>query len=113
MGARLGFCLALVALADIGRAPVQPFTRRIESALASRLGKFLGDTSYSVYLIHMLLLIPIAAIMMAISQSAAVRSFLTIGLELPILYLLAWLVHIRIEQPGIAAGKRAIARFYA
>jgi peptidoglycan/LPS O-acetylase OafA/YrhL len=85
----------------------------IVTALDSRFMRWLGDTSYSVYLLHLLIVIPVVGLL---STNATFNSlpgrlhFLVSALICaPLVYLLAWGLHRLIEVPGIALGKRTLA----
>ncbi|WP_330981771.1 MULTISPECIES: acyltransferase [Enterobacterales] len=80
--------------------------------LSHRLFTWLGDVSYSVYLLHLLIVMPVIAFLLNHSpiaqHSSGARYLFTVGICLPIVYLLATLLHRYIEMRGIALGKRII-----
>ncbi|MGL4724356.1 MAG: acyltransferase family protein [Scandinavium sp.] len=80
--------------------------------LSHRLFTWLGDVSYSVYLLHLLIVMPVIAFLLNHSpiaqHSSGARYLLTVGICLPIVYLLATLLHRYIEMRGIDLGKRII-----
>lgn len=80
--------------------------------LSHRLFTWLGDVSYSVYLLHLLIVMPVIAFLLnhfhIAQHSSGSRYLLTVGICLPIVYLLATLLHRYIEMRGIALGKRII-----
>jgi len=78
--------------------------------LTSALGKFAGDTSYSVYLVHVLILYPVLSAFQATSWYPRLPDWKQLALclvavTLP-LYSLAALLHRLVETPGIALGRR-------
>lgn len=88
---------------DAGR---QEVAHRI---LSGSFGKFLGDTSYSVYLLHLMLLTPIHRILKTHSFFSGLPGWerviiLFVVVALP-LYTLSALLHRSVEQPGIALGR--------
>ena len=91
-----------------------PVRDRIAAALSNRVARFMGDTSYGLYLLHLLLLIPLAGWLATIPQFVqlplAARFVLCALLISPPSYLGAWLLYRWIELPGIAWGKRVLAR---
>ena len=80
--------------------------------LCHRLFTWLGDVSYSVYLLHLLIVMPVIAFLLnhyhIAQHSSGARYLFTVGICLPIVYLLATLLHRYIEMRGIALGKRII-----
>jgi peptidoglycan/LPS O-acetylase OafA/YrhL len=80
--------------------------------LSCRLFTWLGDVSYSVYLLHLLLVMPVIALLLQhyhlASYSSGVRYLITVGLCFPVVYLLATGLHRFIEMRGIALGKRLV-----
>lgn len=78
----------------------------------NKLSLFLGDVSYSVYLIHLLIVIPVAAYF--ISHYSVqydvplLRFFKVLIVSIPIVYFLSVLTYLFIERPGVKFGKRFI-----
>ncbi|MBB1200729.1 acyltransferase [Enterobacteriaceae bacterium 89] len=73
---------------------------------------WLGDVSYSVYLLHLLIVMPVIAMLLEhlhiANHSSGARYLLTVGICLPVVYALATLLHRFVEMRGIALGKRVI-----
>lgn len=89
--------------------------KAISDLLSGRVARFMGDTSYAVYLLHLLLVIPTAA-MLSRSQAylampATMRFALCATLVIPAAYIGAWGLFRWVEKPGIRLGKRLLARF--
>jgi len=80
--------------------------------LSSRILTWLGDVSYSVYLLHLLLVIPIVALLLQhfhlATYTSGTRYLITVGLCFPVVYLLSTGLHRYIELRGIAFGKRVV-----
>jgi len=76
--------------------------------------KFLADTSYGVYLIH----IPLLTVLLwfltnfeyFVSLSPVMRFFSAAFIFIPIVYLIAYLAFKYIETPGISMGRKLIRR---
>ena len=98
-----------------GTQALQGVIGSIRKVLSSRLGKFLGDTSYGVYLLHLLLIIPIAGMLTRFPQyldlSGPMRLALCLLLVAPPVYFLAWLLFRTVEMGGIQLGKAATRYF--
>jgi peptidoglycan/LPS O-acetylase OafA/YrhL len=85
--------------------------RRLMSAPVSR---FCGDTAYGFYLVHLLVLLPVAGWLARqpayVGSPAGVRFVLCFGVVGAIAYPLAWALYRWIEQPGIQLGKALLRR---
>ena len=98
-----------------GTAALGGVTARARLWLSSRSSKFLGDTSYGVYLLHLLLLIPVAGMLTRYPAYLVLSSFerlaLCLMLVAPPVYFVAWLLFRTVETGGIQLGKGAIRYF--
>jgi peptidoglycan/LPS O-acetylase OafA/YrhL len=109
-------CFAVMAvLVDCHRMPtafgIRTLAQRVAQALGSRLAGFLGDASYCVYLLHLLVMIPVAVLAIRIfPDRALLRFLLTVGIEAPIVLIVSWGLHLWVERPGISWGRRVLAR---
>ena len=78
--------------------------------LTSWPSKFLGDTSYGVYLMHMLIITPLTAVLVSqqwfLAMSAPMRFALALTVTAPVVYGFACLGFWFVEQPGIRVGHR-------
>ena len=90
---------------------------KIRLFLSGPIAKFLGDTSYSVYLLHLLIVIPIAGIGASqpwyVGMSEIARFAFCLFLVIPIVYSLGWFLYHFVEKPGIRIGKKIVRRFIA
>ena len=86
----------------------------IRRVLASPLGHWAGETAYSLYLVHLLILLPVAAWLTGfdgyLQMKSSLRFALAGAITLTLSLTLAALIHRWIEQPGIALGKRLVRR---
>lgn len=93
------------------------FLRPIENLLGGRFGRFVGDRSYSIYLIHMLVLVPVVTLLARLPWFVHVHPFARFGIVasvmLAICYSLASLIAVLVEKPGIVLGHRVAARWRA
>lgn len=82
--------------------------------LSNRLFRFLGDTSYSVYLLHMLILLPVVHKLLHTGWYLKQRGLVQLGIALlavaiPV-YGISYLLYRFIEQPGIELGRKLVKR---
>ncbi len=110
----IGFLCALLLIyrGDSAPAAVRKPLGWARGILGSRFSVFLADTSYSVYLFHLLVLWPFSA-WLALQPSflrlpAGQRASLLVGMVVLVAYPVAYLLHRYVEQPGIQLGKRFI-----
>lgn len=116
--AQTGVALGLFYIMDDGHLPfsrpLTPALGWLRRALSGKISAFLGDTSYATYLLHLLILLPVAGMLAAsanyVAYPAAMRFALVTVLVVPPTYLLGWLLHHTIEKPGIKLGRRLARR---
>ncbi len=111
--AQIGVTLCLFYIMNDGTLPasrlLNPLITRVRAPLSGRTSRFLGNTSYATYLLHLLVLLPIAGTLAQngayVALPAALRFGLVLGLVLPVTYVLsAWLYH-NVELRGIQLGR--------
>lgn len=82
--------------------------------LTNKASVYMGDVSYSVYLLHLLIVIPVVAFLLSNTQFAAlpalIRFISASAIILPVTYGIATLLYKFIEKPGIKLGKAVISR---
>jgi peptidoglycan/LPS O-acetylase OafA/YrhL len=80
--------------------------------LASHPLRFMGDISYTVYLLHLLILIPVVGTLCTWSNyvefSPWWRFILCLTLSIIPTCIGAWILHVGIERPAITLGRRII-----
>lgn len=80
--------------------------------LSARFSQFLGDVSYSVYLLHLMIVIPVIGILVKyngfIDLASPLRSLLVAVISLPIIYMLSLGLYQYIEKKGIMLGRKII-----
>lgn len=111
--ARVLLVTAMFYLMDNGTMPFSLYLRRAvirtRELLSNRISRFLGDTSYSTYLLHLLIVLPMAAWLSSFAQykesPGFVRFVVCLIMAMPVIYIGAWLLFNLIEQNGIALGK--------
>lgn len=113
---RLASGIALIALTNVALFPEAFSLRRTLSRASELLGTkpaaFLGDTSYSVYLLHLLVMLPTAALVLPHLESHKWVAFLAVAFIVSlVVYPTAWLLHHFVERPGIDAGRRFAHQF--
>lgn len=86
--------------------------RPVRSVMSCSKSRILGDLSYGLYLVHLLVLVPVAGFLTTspwyIQSDSVVRFLICLILVAPVSYAIAWIGHRYIELPGIAWGKRAV-----
>jgi peptidoglycan/LPS O-acetylase OafA/YrhL len=81
--------------------------------LGSRFGSYIGDRSYSVYLLHMLVLVPVFITLMKFPEFDQARPLVRFSIASPMVLVLCFaaseLTFRFIEKPFIAVGRRLIS----
>lgn len=94
------------------RGWLQRTSRLPATLLGSRMFTWSGEISYSVYLLHLLIVIPVIAWLLSqyqLSQySSIVRYLITLAVCLVPVYFLATVMHYLVEKKGIILGKKII-----
>src|SRR5262249_40542390 len=114
---RMAFVAALFLLPRAERlqdaSKVRGPLMTVNRLLASPLMRWMGDVSYGVYLLHLLLLIPIAgwvARELGADAHGVLRFATALTITAAITYAVAHLLHLTVEQGGIRLGKRLLQR---
>ncbi|TGP49702.1 acyltransferase [bacterium M00.F.Ca.ET.230.01.1.1] len=87
--------------------------RKAAVALGGGIFHVLGELSYSIYLIHLLVLQPVAAFVIARygdGLGAPLRFAIVVAVVLPVVCLLSWLTYTVIEMPGQKLGRAVLQR---
>lgn len=103
--ARLALAATLFGLAH---GPLLPAiagkaAKKADALLGVKPFYWLGELSYGVYLIHLLVLIPVAALVL--NFTAPVRFGLALAITLLASYGLAYVAHLMVERPGRDLGR--------
>lgn len=87
--------------------------RVTRNILSNRIAGFMSDTSYSVYLAHNLLLVPLAYWFYSFpwytSQPGYIKFMILFAVVAPLTYSAAFLLFKYVEKPGIAIGKSVLS----
>jgi peptidoglycan/LPS O-acetylase OafA/YrhL len=96
-----------------GRLKIKRLGTAVLNSLGGRLGLFLGDRSYSVYLLHMLILVPVLTLVEGMPwfehSTPLVRFAVVAPVMLVTCYALATITLMAVENPFIAMGRRFTA----
>lgn len=88
--------------------------RILESVLRLRPLRFCGDVSFGVYLVHILLLLPLVAVLNSSATFRALSGNLKfVGVSIiatPLVIFVAWQLHVWIEKPMIDFGRRLTSK---
>lgn len=88
----------------------------LSQIMGGKIGNFMGEVSYGVYLSHQFIIFPVLAYLFSNYGSALNTPQLNFAagvISLPLVYLLSWLLHRSIEKEGIQAGRILIKRLKA
>jgi peptidoglycan/LPS O-acetylase OafA/YrhL len=88
--------------------------RAIAMTLSNRFFHLMGELSFSIYLIHLLVLQPVAAFVIdqyGHGLAAPLRFAIVVAVVLPTVTLLSWITYNLIEVPGQKAGRFVVRRF--
>ena len=82
--------------------------------LTNKLSVFLGDVSYSVYLLHLMIVLPVISYLLNNPQfsqhPSALRFVIATLIILPVTYIISYFLYKSIEKPGIKLGKRIVSK---
>jgi peptidoglycan/LPS O-acetylase OafA/YrhL len=112
---KTGIVLGFFALIYRGMLPrlMQRAVAPLDMVLANPMSRFIGDVSYGVYLIHLLVMIPVCGWLATAYPAMAPfpRFWAALALVIPITYSLAYAAYRLVELPGISWGRQVAARF--
>lgn len=99
---------ALTCGGDRAEVALSPLKKSLNAWPTQRL----GDMSYSVYLVHILLIVPVAALLLhspwVASLSAIPRYLLFAAAAMLAVFPVAFALYLFVERPGISLGKRLL-----
>lgn len=110
---QLAMCALIIGLLKENKIPyAQNVLKNIKWLFNNKFCVWLGDVSYSVYLIHLLIVTPVIGILIQsyhLSDLSAIsRLLLVAAICAPIVYSISYLCFKFIEKPGINLGKKFI-----
>lgn len=114
-GIKIGIVLGFLALLYRDRLPalMQWPVGMLDKIFSNPLSRWIGDVSYGVYLLHLLIMLPVCGwLALSLPDMAPFPRFLSaLGLTCVLTYGSAWLCFRFIEEPGIALGRKIAGRF--
>lgn len=112
---KIAIVLGFVALLYKDRLPalLKWPTEVLDRFLSNALARFIGDVSYGVYLLHLIVMLPVCGwLAIRFPEMAPIpRFFASLALTVPITYGVAYLCYRSIEQPGINLGRKIAGRY--
>ncbi|WP_126355681.1 acyltransferase family protein [Cedecea lapagei] len=110
-------CVMIVGMAMLlwqyqGESRLSKTTDAPRRLFTCRFSQFLGDVSYSVYLLHLMIVIPVIGLLVRYTafahQPSLLRFLIVAAITLPAVWLIAVVLYHKVEKRGIALGKRLI-----
>ncbi|UVC11022.1 acyltransferase [Rhizobium sp. TH2] len=112
---KIAIVLGFVALLYKDRLPalLKWPTEVLDRFLSNAPARFIGDVSYGVYLLHLVVMLPVCGwLAIQYPEMAPIpRLFASLALTVPITYGAAYLCYRFIEQPGISLGRKIASRY--
>jgi len=99
------FSFWLIIIKDKKTAPLKQL---LNAAFSNRLSKFLAEISYSVYLIHLIIMIPFFTYVMATPNTPITSWAAYTVIVMIITFAISFLTYKYVELPGIKLGKSLI-----
>lgn len=82
--------------------------------LTNKFSVFLGDVSYSVYLLHLMIVLPVIAFLLVnttfMEHTSVLRFCMATLIILPLTYIVSYFLYKLIEKPGIKIGKSIVGK---
>jgi peptidoglycan/LPS O-acetylase OafA/YrhL len=114
-GIKIGIVLGFLALLYRDRLPdlLKWPAGILDKIFSNPFSRWIGDVSYGVYLIHLLVMLPVCGwLALSFPDMAPLPRFLAaLTLTCALTYGAAWLCYRFVEEPGIALGRRIASRF--
>ncbi len=89
-------------------------TVRLRRLLSNKAAVFMGETSYSVYLVHLLIVLPVAGLLARrpfyLALPGMARFSLVTLIALPVSYAIGWALYNTVEKKGIQLGKQVLLK---
>ena len=114
-GIKIGIVLGFLGLLYRDRLPalMQWPASMLDQVFSNPLSRWIGDVSYGVYLIHLLVMLPVCGwLALSFPDLAPLPRFMAaLALTSGLTYGAAWLCYRFVEAPGIALGRKIATRF--
>ncbi|EPG9045448.1 acyltransferase family protein [Klebsiella aerogenes] len=106
--------MSLLLMPHKNNFPLKNFFNFVKKLLSMRISQHLGDVSYSVYLLHLMIVIPVVGILIEYTSFESLSPFLrfciVVFITLPLTYFIANYLFKYIEKNGILLGRTFIKK---
>ncbi|WNN73395.1 acyltransferase [Kluyvera cryocrescens] len=103
-----------VLMTQIKTPSIEKLKNPLAKFLSFKTNQVLGELSYSAYLLHLLIVIPIIGLLIRHTEfenyNGMMRFIISTTIILPLTYILSWILSTFIEKPGISFGKKCIKK---
>lgn len=114
--ARVSLVVFMFYLMNNGTLPASRFLQngidKVRNIFSSPVSRFMGDTSYATYLLHLIVVLPVAGKLAQFPQYQMLNPGFRFGIclliSVPIVYAISWLLYHSVEKSGIQAGKEVM-----
>ena len=104
--------MAILLYPHKNKSPFKLIADTTKAFLSIKLSRFLGEVSYSVYLLHLMIVLPTIGILIEyptfINLNPILRFIIATAISVPITYVISTWLYKNVEVKGIAIGRKII-----